>query len=289
MHSLSPTRIVLALSALVLAYLFTVLPLHEADDMQATPLLLKHFTRVLPTSLQLRARAVQNALVAPLPAQTKPSFSRNFSSTMAGYDSLTFKDAVKNRRTIYSLTKKSSVSDERIKEIVTQAIHDVPSSFNSQSARLVVLFKEEHDKFWDVVTTILKAHVPEAKWEHTGQRMDMFKGAYGTILFYEDPEPIKALQSKFPNYADKFPQWSEHTSAMHQYELWTALEAEGLGANLQHYNPLPDQKASEIWNVPLEWSLKAQLVFGDPAEGSREKLAEKTQEPIEKRVFFHGA
>ncbi|EME83942.1 uncharacterized protein MYCFIDRAFT_210737 [Pseudocercospora fijiensis CIRAD86] len=208
---------------------------------------------------------------------------------MPGYDSLTFKDAIKNRRTIYSLTKKSSISDDRIKEIVTQAIHDVPSSFNSQSARLVVLLKEEHDKFWDVVTTILKAHVPEDKWEHTGQRMEMFQGAYGTILFYEDPEPVKALQSKFPNYADKFPQWSEHTSAMHQYELWTALEAEGLGANLQHYNPLPDQKVSEIWNVPLEWSLKAQLVFGDPAEGSREKLAEKKQEPVEKRVFFHGA
>ena len=76
---------------------------------------------------------------------------------------------------------------------------------------------------------------------------------------------------------------------MHQYMLWTALEAEGLGCNLQHYNPLPDQKVSEVWGVPLEWSLKAQLVFGTPAEGAREKLPEKAMQPIKERLFVYGA
>lgn len=108
------------------------------------------------------------------------------------------------------------------------------------------------------------------------------------IMFYEDPEPIKTLQSQFALYADKFPQWSEHTSAMHQFALWTAFEAEGLGANLQHYNPLPDKKASEAFGVPPEWSLKAQLVFGEPAPGARDELPEKSVEPLEKRVFYHG-
>lgn len=75
---------------------------------------------------------------------------------------------------------------------------------------------------------------------------------------------------------------------MHQYELWTAFETEGLGCNLQHYNPLPDQKASEIWNIPLEWSLKAQLVFGEPKEGARDQLPTKSEEPIEERVKFYG-
>jgi len=107
-------------------------------------------------------------------------------------------------------------------------------------------------------------------------------------LFYEDPNPIKELQSKFPNYADKFPQWSEHTSAMHQYALWTALEAEGFGANLQHYNPLPDQRAAAQWNIPLEWSLKAQLVFGGEAEGARQGLQPRSEQPIEERLFIHG-
>ena len=109
------------------------------------------------------------------------------------------------------------------------------------------------------------------------------------VLFYEDPEPVHQLQKKFPQYADKFPQWSEHTSAMHQYMLWTAFEAEGLGCNLQHYNPLPNQRASEVWNVPLEWDLKAQLVFGEPAEGARAGLSEKHFEPVGGRLFVHGA
>ena len=92
-----------------------------------------------------------------------------------------------------------------------------------------------------------------------------------------------------PLYADKFPQWSEHTSAMHQYALWVALETEGLGCNLQHYNPLPNKKASEVWKIPEDWDLKAQLVFGTPAEGAREGLAEKTQQPLEERLLTFGA
>ena len=75
---------------------------------------------------------------------------------------------------------------------------------------------------------------------------------------------------------------------MHQLAIWTALEAEGFGANLQHYNPLPDERAAEVWNIPKEWQLKAQLVFGAYEPDVREKLPTKTQQPIEKRLFIHG-
>jgi predicted oxidoreductase (fatty acid repression mutant protein) len=109
------------------------------------------------------------------------------------------------------------------------------------------------------------------------------------ILFYESHAAVQALQAKIPAYADKFPEWSEHTSAMHQFAAWTALEAEGLGANLQHYNPLPDQKAAQVWDIPADWQLKAQLVFGGLQEGAREKLADKASEPIAGgRLFVHG-
>lgn len=91
-------------------------------------------------------------------------------------------------------------------------------------------------------------------------------------------------------YADKFPQWSEHTSAMHQYMLWTTFEAEGLGCNLQHYNPLPNEAVAKVWGVPADWDLKAQLVIGTPAEGARANLPTKEEEPIDgKRLFVYGA
>ncbi|KAL4785241.1 Nitroreductase-like protein [Aspergillus varians] len=71
---------------------------------------------------------------------------------------------------------------------------------------------------------------------------------------------------------------------MHQFAVWTLLEAEGLGANLQHYNPMLETRASEEWNIPGDWSLKAQLVFGKPNGPAREK----TVEPLEKRLFVYG-
>lgn len=76
---------------------------------------------------------------------------------------------------------------------------------------------------------------------------------------------------------------------MHQFYLWAALEAEGLGANLQHYNPIANQKTAETFGVPQEWQLKAQLVFGDIADNAREKLQPREQTlPLEKKVAFHG-
>lgn len=69
------------------------------------------------------------------------------------------------------------------------------------------------------------------------------------------------------------------------FNLWTALHLEGFGCNLQHVNPIVDQRVLQEWNIPTGWSLKAQLVFGLPAG---EPSHEKTFVPIEQRVLVHG-
>ena len=92
-----------------------------------------------------------------------------------------FLEAVKDRRTIYALNKEAPISDKEIVEIVKQAVLHVPSSFNSQSARLVVLLKEEHDKFWDATLEILKTMVPAEQLPSTEGRIAGFKGGYGTV------------------------------------------------------------------------------------------------------------
>ena len=76
-----------------------------------------------------------------------------------------------------------TISDDRIEAIVSQLVKDVPSSFNSQSSRLVLLLKDEHDKFWDIVRDALKAIVPEDKWESTANRIGGFRAGYGTVSF----------------------------------------------------------------------------------------------------------
>ena len=58
---------------------------------------------------------------------------------------------------------------------------------------------------------------------------------------------------------------------MHQFVVWTAREAEGMGADLQHYQYDQDveRKAKDMYQLPEDWSLKAQLVFGAIKEDGR--------------------
>jgi len=39
------------------------------------------------------------------------------------------------------------------------------------------------------------------------------------------------------------------------------LEDAGLGASLQHYNPLIDQETAETWDINPDWKLLAQMPF----------------------------
>lgn len=50
-----------------------------------------------------------------------------------------FEEALKHRRTYYSITNQSPVSDEEIERIVNLAVTHVPSAFNSQSTRSAIV------------------------------------------------------------------------------------------------------------------------------------------------------
>lgn len=47
-----------------------------------------------------------------------------------------FYTALKERRTFYGINNESVVSDEKIKEIIEQAVKYSPTAFNSQSGRV---------------------------------------------------------------------------------------------------------------------------------------------------------
>lgn len=194
-----------------------------------------------------------------------------------------FYTAIKERRSYYGINKEVQVSDEKIKEIVEFAVKHTPSAFNSQSSRLVVLTGSAHGKLWDITTQALRKAVGEGDFSGTQQKMDSFKAGYGSILFFEDESVVKSLQEQFATYADNFPIWSQQTSGMHQLVVWTALEAEGLGATLQHYNPLIDDDVKKEWNVPSNWKLIAQMPFGNPTA----QPGDKEFKPLEDRIKFY--
>ncbi|KAB7707198.1 nitroreductase [Bacillus aerolatus] len=191
-----------------------------------------------------------------------------------------FYSAVKERRSIYAISKEKPVSDERIQEVVEFAVNHAPSAFNSQSSRAVVLLGEQHDKLWNLTKETLREIVPAENFGPTEEKMEMFKAGAGTVLFFEDENVIKGLQEQFPLYSDKFPEFSLQSGGMLQFVVWTALEQEGFGATLQHYNPLIDEKVRSEWNVPESWTLLAQMPFGTPVAPA----GDKEFQPINERV-----
>lgn len=192
-------------------------------------------------------------------------------------------EAVKDRRSYYGIGRQSPIADERIKEIVQYAVKHAPSAFNSQSGRAVVLLGQEHHALWDIVTDTLRKIVPQARFAQTQEKLLGFKAGHGTVLFLEDQAVVEDLQVRFASYKDNFPVWSLQSSGMLQYIVWTSLEAEGLGASLQHYNPLIDDAVHARWSLPQNWKLLSQMPFGVPTE----EPDEKEFLPIEDRVKIY--
>ena len=188
------------------------------------------------------------------------------------------------RRSIYNLGKDVKVSKQEVINLVENAVKYCPTAFNSQSARVAILFDEEYQKFWDMVENKLKSISDSKDFSKIKNKTDGFRQGVGTILFFEDDDVIKDLQNKYPLYKDNFEVWANQANGMLQYMVWTALSENNIGASLQHYNPLIDGEVLQTWNLPNNWSLIAQMPFGSivkPAD-------EKTFEPIEKRIKVLG-
>jgi len=73
---------------------------------------------------------------------------------------------------------------------------------------------------------------------------------------------------------------SDRSGANDNQMLGTALELEGLGATLQHYNPLIDDEVKAAWHIPSSWKLIAQMPFGNPVSPA----GEKEFQPLSERV-----
>lgn len=191
-----------------------------------------------------------------------------------------FYEAIKGRRTFYGISKEKVVSDDRIKEIIEHAVKHTPSAFNSQSARIVLLLGDKHDKLWNITKEALRKIVSKDKFKNTEEKINSFANGYGTVLYFEDMNVVKDLQKQFPLYKDNFPIWSQQASGMHQLVIWTSLEIEGFGVSLQHYNELIEKDIKKEWDIPTNWKLIAQMPFGKPTANPNKK----EYKPLEERI-----
>lgn len=194
--------------------------------------------------------------------------------------SKSFVSAMIGRRTIYAIGDEEIVHPQTIVDIVKNAVQHVPSAFNNQSQRAVVLFGERHRQVWTMALNAVKPLTPPENFPATSQKIAGFAAGYGTILYFDDTVITESLMKQYPLYSRNFPVWAEQANGMLQFAVWSLLEAEGLGASLQHYSPLIDDQVRQAFDLPASWRLIAQMPFGKPlAEPDK-----KTFTPINERV-----
>lgn len=192
-----------------------------------------------------------------------------------------FKEAMEERRSIYAICDESPVTAEEILDIIDHSTKHVPSAFNCQSQRVAVLFGERHLEFWGIVMETLRKRIMADEFRPTENRINGFAAGCGTLLFYDDTSVTKGLMERFSPYRDNIPNWAEQANGMLQFAIWAQLEAAGLGASLQHYNPIIDNEVRNAFTIPSDWRLIAQMPFGVPTEDPNVK----DFEPIERRVI----
>lgn len=184
---------------------------------------------------------------------------------------MSFTDLIQKRRSRYELAAQIPISEEDLEKILEKCVKYAPSAFNSQSSRVVLLLSSAHKLLWDLTLEALRPLVPSDHFEPTYEKIKSFAKAYGTILYYEDQKRVEELKNQFPLYKERFSVWSEHASAMLQFSVWTALAEAGIGASLQHYNPVIDEEVAIAFHIPKSWKLIAQMPFGKSVGDDSEK------------------
>ncbi|KAL7009573.1 putative nitroreductase [Cystobasidiomycetes sp. EMM_F5] len=211
-------------------------------------------------------------------------------ATSSAPSSAAFFKAVEGRRTYYGIKNESPISDEKLRSLVYEAVKHTPSAFNMQTSRAVIFLHDSSIKVWDVVAEeFLKTLGGDEDQIKTNKgKIEGYKSGYGTIAFFEDQDVLKGWCSKMPHFSEAFNTWSGNSTGMLQYVVWTALEAEGFGASLQHHfsysQAIPPAVSKAFSNIPESWKCTALMPFGLPA-GPAGTGHPKTFDKLDERVL----
>ena len=183
-----------------------------------------------------------------------------------------FMQALHNRRSLRLINSECTMPDETLMDLLRDIIKNTPTAFNMQSTRAVLLLGEAHHTLWmNIVFNALKPQLSQDALLKTEKKLSAFAAGHGTILFFDDEGVTRRFMEENPFYADSFLPWALQQNGMLQYAVWTALSDAGLGASLQHYNPVIDEDVKAHYNLPDSWKLWAQMPFGIPTAGPDEK------------------
>lgn len=188
-------------------------------------------------------------------------------------------DLFAKRHSFYDINSFLPLNKEEISKLIRRALEIYPSPFNSQSARIVLLFDKYHADFWKIVEHTLLKSAPTEKAQAIEDKISTFAHGAGTVLFYIDQRVIETQERNFPLYAVHFKNWGYQCNAILQFMIWCAFANLQIGASLQHYNPIIDDEVKKTFHISEDWELAAQMPFGGigqmPPSHSVDKLDDK--------------
>ena len=174
-----------------------------------------------------------------------------------------FTDLQAKRRSTYVIGKNTDISKEQITEALREAAKNVPSSFNSQTSRLVLVFDEANERVWKEIYNVQKDVLDEATWGMMGPVIEGAGQGVGTILFFEDRDAVK---ENIPAAESQQNLYKQDNSSNQQYAAWLTLAELGLGGTLQHFNIGYEQGFDKVFrellDLPESYEMVAQMPFG---------------------------
>jgi hypothetical protein len=141
------------------------------------------------STTQAPAASQPSTATTPAPQSTPATAKKTEEMASAPQDQVKvptseFIKAIGYRRTVYPLTDKISVSDDRIEEIVKEVLAVSPSSYNTQPMRVAIMLGDQHKKLWQIIREQGLPLLQGAGEEIVAmmkQRFDMFEAAYGSV------------------------------------------------------------------------------------------------------------
>ena len=187
-----------------------------------------------------------------------------------------FKGVLEHRHSHYGLRPEWVAPRQTVEELLGGVLQTVPSAFNSQPVRMVLLTGDAHASHWKLVENALISLMGQEAYEaNTAPKIrQAFASGIATVLFFDVPSVTEGLQASFPTYAANFPIWAQQVQGSHQHAVWMGLDMLGFGASLQHYIGMVDADIKALAGVDASWVLTAQMPFGAPVAevAGKEKL-----------------
>lgn len=193
----------------------------------------------------------------------------------------TLVELAQQRRSVYDIGTNTDVTAQDVYGKLAELAPELPSAFNAQTTRIVVVSGEAHLKVWDIIDATQQAGISAELYAGLAPRFARAKKGLGTVLLFEDRASVEAM----PTSPQRRECYKENNHGIAVFAIGLILTELGLGASLQHHNigyeQGFDKEIREYLELPADWELLAEMPFGSieatPADKPKISVAEQVR------------